>query len=142
VRLVVRYHLSRNLAEEGDLYHFFQARQGANLTNLMDLATFGCTFFRITSSEMCTGLVSSFGPILHYMVMHKPSLNGDTFCGISLQSSGCTTTDPEAEWRIDLNKYNVIPTLPELRDYDGTEQRRRSLQTFRPPVPVFYKTHI
>jgi len=53
---------------------------------------------------MCTGLVSSFGPILHYMVMHKPHLMETLFCGISLQSSGCTTSDPEAEWRIDLNQ--------------------------------------
>lgn len=75
----------------------------------MELATFGCTFFRITSPEMCKGLVSRFGPILHYMVMNRPSITAERFCGISLQSSGCTTTDPESHWRIDISQYSVVP---------------------------------
>lgn len=104
----------------------------------MDLATFGCTFFRITSSEMCSGLVSSFGPILHYMVMHKSSLNGDTFCGISLQSSGCTTSDPEIDWKIDLNQYGVagVSLLPHLESFEDGTNRRRSINKLPSEIPV------
>jgi sphingomyelin phosphodiesterase len=118
-----------------------QARQGANLTSLMDLATFGCTFFRITSSEMCSGLVSSFGPIFHYMVMHKASLNGDVFCGISLQSSGCTTSDPEIHWKIDLNQYNSGgPFVPQYDNYGDTPQRRRSIDSLPKVAPKGIRT--
>lgn len=125
----------------------FQARQGGNLANLMELATFGCTFFRITSPEMCKGLVSRFGPILHYMIMQKPSLTADRFCGISLQSSGCTTTDPDSHWRIDLSQYSVVPVsidppatpregnVPTISDMEPSP-RRRNFANIDSTIPV------
>lgn len=73
---------------------------------MLELATFGCSFFRITSPDMCAGLVASFGPILRYMVTQQPSLTGERFCGIALQSSGCLTQDPQSYWTIDVNQYS------------------------------------
>lgn len=96
----------------------------------MELATFGCTFFRITSPEMCKGLVASFGPILHYMVMNRPSITAERFCGISLQSSGCTTTDPESHWKIDLSHYSVVPISidPPATPRKGKQEQSTSVQ--------------
>jgi hypothetical protein len=69
--------------------------------------------------------------------MHKSSLNGDTFCGISLQSSGCTTSDPDTDWKIDLNQYHSVPLLPQLdNNYEDGAQRRRSINKLPSEIPV------
>lgn len=68
--------------------------------------------------------------------MHKSSLNGDIFCGISLQSSGCTTSDPEIDWKIDLNQYNGVPLLPQFNNFEDSAQRRRSINTLPTKIPV------
>ncbi|ODM96222.1 Sphingomyelin phosphodiesterase [Orchesella cincta] len=120
------------------------ARSGGDLNTLMDLATFGCTFFRITSPEMCKGLVHSFGPILHYMVMNKPSITAERFCGISLQSSGCTTTDPDSHWKLDLSQYNLVPVSvepasPKTGEVE-TSPRRRNYNSIDNNVPKGIRT--
>ena len=49
---------------------------------------------------MCQGLISRFGPVLYYIVMQRPALTADIFCGMILQSVGCATKDPNTEWDV------------------------------------------
>ena len=68
--------------------------------------------------------------------MNKASLNGDVFCGISLQSSGCTTSDPEINWKIDLNQYSVGSLIPQYDNLGEASQRRRSIHSLPKDIPV------
>lgn len=91
------------------------------------------------------------------MVMNRPSITAERFCGISLQSSGCTTTDTESHWKIDLSQYSVVPEFippkaprqgklegggekDSANDVstlvEGITPRRRNYQTFDSKIPV------
>ncbi|CAG7823360.1 unnamed protein product, partial [Allacma fusca] len=82
-----------------------KARTGAKADNLMKLVIFGCKFFRIAPEEMCQGLVTRFGPVLLYIVQERKQISGDMFCGMILQSIGCSAKTSDVNWDVVNYQY-------------------------------------
>ena len=65
----------------------------------------------MASKEVCTGLVTRFGPTVHYILTSRLELTANIFCGIVLQAQGCASVNLLTEWNIDLSDPNPRPEV-------------------------------
>jgi len=77
---------------------------GDNMEELSRMTSFTCSFFGLADDEVCEGVVERMAPTFYYITKTRPRLKSPLFCGMVLQSLGCSgkslSQDDEYEWTV------------------------------------------
>jgi hypothetical protein len=70
--------------------------------DIQDVTIFICGLFKMATPEVCSGLIERYAPTFYFIFKERPLLTSKTFCGVMLQSYGCSTHDPQLEWSVQI----------------------------------------
>jgi len=110
---------------------------------LVKFSIFTCQFFRLATTEVCTGILERLGPSFYWIVQARPKVRPSIMCGTLFQSVGCrippnALSGSEFEWTVETlrkpgHESNRTVPRPEINVSPSDNYKQLVREPFKDP---------